>query len=41
VPSLKSGKEIFSRESNNRNVSSVAYAVGIRGDIVAERRKVD
>ena len=33
VPSLKSGKEMFSRESNNRKVSAVANAVGIRGDI--------
>ena len=41
MPSLKSGKEIFSRESDNRKVSAVANAVGIKGDIVAERRKVD
>lgn len=41
MPSLKSGKEMFSTESNNRMVSVVANAVGIRGDTVAERGMVD
>lgn len=39
--SLKSGKEMFSKESDNRMVSAVANAGGIREDMVAERGKAD